>query len=150
LGARDSLRIEAGLPLYGHEFGGPMELGVGDGGFASYVKTHKPWFIGRRAFLEQEKARKSQVVRFRFQRKGVRMAHPGAVVTDGNGAEIGKVTSCALDSERFLTGQAYVERAFSAEGKTVVIQTGGGENDAKTGEEEAVVLRRFPKKNKKG
>ena len=150
LGARDSLRIEAGLPLYGHEFAGPLGLGVGDGGFASYVKTHKPWFIGRRAFLEQEQARKSQVVRFRFHRKGVRMAHPGAAVTDGNGKEIGKVTSCALDSERLLTGQAYVDRAFSAEGKTIVIRTGNGENDATAGKEEAAVLRRFPKKIKKG
>jgi glycine hydroxymethyltransferase len=39
LGARDSLRTEAGLPLYGHEMAGPFELGVGDAGFGSYVKT---------------------------------------------------------------------------------------------------------------
>jgi glycine hydroxymethyltransferase len=149
LGARDSLRTEAGLPLYGHEFAGPLELGVGDGGFASYVKTHKPWFIGRRAFLEQESSRKGQVVRFRFQRKGVRMAHPGAAVTDENGMKIGQVTSCALDSERFLTGQAYVDRAFTAEGKILVVQTGDGEKGAAAGKETAAVLRRFPKKTKK-
>jgi glycine hydroxymethyltransferase len=149
LGARDSLRTEAGLPLYGHEFAGPQELGVGDGGFATYVKSHKPWFIGRRAFLDQEASRKGQVVRFRFLRKGVRMAHPGAAVTDENGTKIGHVTSCALDSERFLTGQAYVDRAFASEGKNLVVQTGDGEKGAAAGKETAAVLSRFPKKTKK-
>ena len=63
LGARDSLRTEAGLPLYGHEMGGERNLSVGDAGFRTYVKTYKPWFIGREAFLEQETNRKSEVVR---------------------------------------------------------------------------------------
>ena len=47
LGARDSLRTEAGLPLYGHEMGGELNLGVAEAGFGSYVKIYKPWFIGR-------------------------------------------------------------------------------------------------------
>ncbi len=57
LGARDSLRTEAGLPLYGHEMAGPFGYSVGDSGFGSYVKTNKPWFIGRAAYLDQEKKR---------------------------------------------------------------------------------------------
>jgi glycine hydroxymethyltransferase len=139
LGARDSLRTEAGLPLYGHEFAGPLNLGVGDGGFESYVKPHKPWFIGRAAFLEQEKARKSEVVRFRFTRKGVRMSHPGDPVTDERDVAIGKVTSCAVDSERFLLGQAYLENAFTVEGKSIVVRLGGQEGGEAT-KEPATVL----------
>ncbi len=145
LGARDSLRTEAGLPLYGHEFAGPQDLGVGEGGFDSYVKPHKPWFIGRKAFLEQERSRKSEVARFRFNRKGVRMAHPGDAVTDEQGAVIGKVTSCAIDSERFLLGQACLENAFTAEGKTILVQLGGSEGGEAV-KEPATVLSRFPKK----
>jgi glycine hydroxymethyltransferase len=112
LGARDSLRTEAGLPLYGHEMAGPLGLGVGDAGFESYVKPHKPWFIGRKAFLEQECSRKGEVARFRFNRKGVRMPHPGNAVTDEHDVAIGTVTSCAIDSERFLLGQAYVDQCL--------------------------------------
>jgi glycine hydroxymethyltransferase len=147
LGARDSLRTEAGLPLYGHEFAGPLGLGVGDGGFESYVKPHKPWFIGRKAFLEQERERKSEVARFRFNRKGVRMAHPGDVVTDEHDVVVGKVTSCAIDSERYLLGQAYLESGFTAEGKTIVVRLGGAEGGEVT-KEPATVLSRFPKKKK--
>ena len=41
------------------------------------------------------------------------MAHNGdPVVADGR--RIGFVTSCAIDSERFLTGQAYLETPYTA------------------------------------
>ncbi|TLN25947.1 serine hydroxymethyltransferase, partial [bacterium] len=55
LGARDSLRTEAGLPLYGHEMGGDLGLGVAEAGFGSYVTTYKPWFVGREAYIAREK-----------------------------------------------------------------------------------------------
>lgn len=114
LGARDSLRTEAGLPLYGHEMGvgsgqlGNTDLGVGDAGFSAYVKTYKPWFIGRECYLEQEKNRRGEVARFRFNEKGVRMAHNGDPVLDRRGKVIGWVTSCAVDRDGSLTGQAYL------------------------------------------
>jgi glycine hydroxymethyltransferase len=146
LGARDSLRTEAGLPLYGHEMGGSLNLGVGQAGFESYVKPHKPWFVGRAAFLEQERTRKGEVVRFRFNRKGVRMAHPGNAVLDEQGHPIGSVTSCAVDSERFLLGQAYVDHVFAAEGKTIIVQLSAPDSGGEETKEPATVLSRFPKK----
>jgi glycine hydroxymethyltransferase len=121
LGARDSLRTEAGLPLYGHEMDGDMKLSVGDAGFGAYVKTYKPWFIGREAFLEQEAERKSEIVRFRFNDKGVRMAHNGDPVVDKRGRTIGVVTSCAVDSDGFLTGQAYLDLKSSKVGTPIFI-----------------------------
>jgi glycine hydroxymethyltransferase len=121
LGARDSLRTEAGLPLYGHEMGGELNLGVAEAGFGSYVKTYKPWFIGRDAFLEREKARKGVVVRFRFNEKGVRMAHLKDPVLDKRGRVIGVVTSCAVDKEGFLTGQAFVELKSAEEGTQIFV-----------------------------
>ena len=130
LGARDSLRTEAGLPLYGHEMGldsgkfGERDLGVAEGGFGGYVKLYKAWFIGREAYLAREKERKGVVVRFRFHDQAVRMAHNGDPVVDKRGKVIGWVTSCSLDTEGYLTGQAYVTLENAAEGNRIYIYQG--------------------------
>jgi glycine hydroxymethyltransferase len=156
LGARDSLRTEAGLPLYGHEMGGEMNFGVADAGFGSYVKTYKPWFIGRQVFIEKESSRKNVIVRFRFIDKAVRMAHNGDPVLDAKGKVIGVVTSCAIDKEGFLTGQAYLDRKSAEEGTPIAIfqgapsQTSKSPAELKTGDRvtlptSAVVVSRFPK-----
>ncbi len=113
LGARDSLRTEAGLPLYGHEMGGKFNLSVAEAGFGSYVKTHKPWFIGRSAFLENEKIRSKKVIRFCFEEKRTRIAHLGDLVFNDKGKNVGFVTSCAIDKEGFLTGQACIEDKYT-------------------------------------
>ena len=131
LGARDSLRTEAGLPLYGHEMGlgsGKLDgrdLGVAEAGFGSYVKTYKPWFIGREAYVAREKERKGVVVRFRFDDQRVRMAHNGDPVVNADGERIGFVTSCAIDSERFLTGQAFLGTPYTALDTPIFIHQGG-------------------------
>ncbi|MGW8226711.1 MAG: glycine cleavage system aminomethyltransferase GcvT [Anaerolineales bacterium] len=156
LGARDSLRTEAGLPLYGHEMGGEKQLGVAEGGFASYVKVYKPWFIGRKAYLEREKGRTGQVIRFRFNEKGVRMAHPGDPVIEKRGRMVGWVTSCAIDQEGYLTGQAFLDQKSTAEGTPIFIYQGAPEKFGKPPAElspgdrtplpsQATVISRFPK-----
>jgi glycine hydroxymethyltransferase len=109
------LRTEAGLPLYGHEMGGELNLGVAEAGFAPYVKIYKPWFIGRLVFMERERSRDIEVIRFRISAKGVRMVHPGDLVLEKHGKVIGRVTSCAIDQEGFLTGQACVEKKYKDE-----------------------------------
>jgi glycine hydroxymethyltransferase len=156
LGARDSLRTEAGLPLYGHEMAGDLGLGVGHAGFGSYVKTYKPWFVGRSGFLEQDAKRQGEVTRFRFDEKGVRLAHHGDPVVDRRGRVIGVVTSCAVDREGFLLGQAYVEKKYTAEGTPIGIFQGAPARAGKPPAElhvgdravvptPATVLSRFPK-----
>jgi glycine hydroxymethyltransferase len=156
LGARDSLRTEAGLPLYGHEMGGQLNLGVGEAGFGSYVKVYKPWFIGREAFIRREETRKSIVTRFRFNEKGVRMAHPGDPAVDPKGRVAGVVTSCAIDQEGFLTGQIYLDGNLSTEGTQVNIfqsapkTAGKAPAELKKGDRvtlptPATILSRFPK-----
>jgi glycine hydroxymethyltransferase len=154
LGARDSLRTEAGLPLYGHEMGGGLNLGVAEAGFGSYVKVYKPWFIGRKAYLERETGRSAEVIRFRFAEKGVRMAHQGDPVMDKRGRVIGVVTSCAADRDGFLTGQAYLDLKSSEQGTQVYIYQGASEKPEKapaelqTGDRatlptQAIILTRF-------
>ncbi len=157
LASRDSLRTEAGLPLYGDEMAGHLDLGVGDSGFESYVKTHKPWFVGRKAFIEQEKNRQSEVARFRFNAKSGRMAHNGDPVVDDKGRVIGEVTCCSIDTEGYRSGQAYVELKYTTEGTPLFIFQSASDKpekprkELKMGEkvtlpEAATVLSRFPKK----
>jgi glycine hydroxymethyltransferase len=161
LGARDSLRTEAGLPLYGHEMGlgsgkGERDLGVAEGGFGSYVKPYKPYFIGREAFMAREKTRKGVVVRFRFTEQGVRMAHNADPVLDKRGKVIGWVTSCSLDSEGYLTGQVYLTLSAAVEGTPIFIYQGAPKDASKAPSDlgsgdsvklpgAAVVVSRFPK-----
>jgi glycine hydroxymethyltransferase len=145
LGARDSLRIEAGLPLYGQELAGPLNMNPADAGFKTFVDGTKPWFIGRSAYLAHEAVRTREVVRFRFP-PAVRMAHQGDPVTDKDGKQIGEVTSCSLDSEGTLTGQAYVDKKFGKEGATFLVYQGmHGKDVTGATPTEAIVLSRFLK-----
>lgn len=89
LGARDTLRIEAGYPLYGNELDEkrtPIEAGLG-----RYVKTDKGDFIGRDALLEQvKKGTDRETTGFRMLERGVPRHGYGVVK---NGKRIGEVTS---------------------------------------------------------
>ncbi len=85
LGARDTLRFEAGMPLYGHEMNAeitPVECGLG---FA--IKLNKPDFIGKDALLQP---RKHKRIGLKLIGKGI--ARPEAEVTC-NGVKVGVVTS---------------------------------------------------------
>ncbi|MXW23037.1 MAG: glycine cleavage system aminomethyltransferase GcvT [Candidatus Dadabacteria bacterium] len=89
LGARDTLRIEAGYPLYGNELDEkktPIEAGLG-----RYVKMDKGDFIGRAALLEQmEGGTARKTLGFKMLERGV-PRHGYDVVK--NGKRIGEVTS---------------------------------------------------------
>jgi glycine hydroxymethyltransferase len=120
-----------------------LQLTPGDAGFRTFVKTGKPWFIGRSAFLAKEEKRKREVLRFRFP-PGVRMAHLGDPVADADGKLIGEVTSCSLDAEGTLTGQAWVDKKFGKEGSSILVYQGmHGKDLAGVTPTEARVLSRF-------
>ncbi len=134
--------------------GGSLNLGVAEAGFGSYVKVYKPWFIGRKAYLEREMGRSAEVIRFRFVEKGVRMAHQGDPVMDKRGRVIGVVTSCAADRDGFLTGQAYIDLKFGEEGMPIYIYQGASDKPEKAPAElqpgdrtvlptQAIILSRF-------
>jgi len=97
LAARDSLRTEAGLPLYGHELGGPHQILPHEAGFAPYAKLHKPFFVGRSAYLRATQGWTREIARFQVP-SGHRPVRAGAPVVDPAGQVLGWVTSCvALD-----------------------------------------------------
>ncbi len=83
------------------------------------------------------------------------MAHGGDPVLDKRGKVVGWVTSCAVDSEGFLTGQAYVELKNAMEGTPIYIFQGAPDKAGKAPVElrigdkvtmatPAIILSRFP------
>ena len=114
LGARDSTRTEAGLPLYGHELAGPYDITAAQAGFGAYVKLHKPFFIGKLATINRRDTESDILIcRFRMDEKGVPAIHTGSPVVDRRGRYIGVVTSCALDSNGYQLGQALVNKRYA-------------------------------------
>ncbi len=157
LAARDSLRIEAGLPLYGHELAGDYNMNPADAGFASYVKLWKPFFVGKTAFLEHEAGRDQVCTRFRIDQKGGRPAHAGDPILDRRGRVVGVVTSCSRDKDGFQTGQALLKLEFAQPDTQILIYSNASRatngkspadlvvGDRTTVPELATVLTRFPK-----
>lgn len=117
LGARDTLRIEASLPLYGHELSDtitPLEAG-----FDWALCWEKP-FLGRDALLAQKTAGPSRrIVPFQMAgRAPARMGYP--VLADGR--EIGVVTSGTyLPSLEGAGGLCLIQSEWAREGQSVDI-----------------------------
>jgi len=120
LGARDSTRTEAGLPLYGHELAGEHNINPIEAGYGAFVKLHKPFFIGRAAMVRAAEERRREIVRFQMKEKGVRAVRSGFPVVSARGVYAGVVTSCTL-VEGVQTGMALVDRAYAREGTPLFI-----------------------------
>lgn len=85
LGARDTLRLEAGMPLYGHELS--EEITPLEAGLERFVKTQKPSFSGRDALIKPQSRR---LAGFEITDKGI-ARQKDAVLSAGR--KIGFVTS---------------------------------------------------------
>src|SRR3954471_6018758 len=117
LGARDSLRLEAGLCLYGHDIDtttSPVEAGL-------------TWSIGRRrreeggfpgaARVQAELRDGAKRLRVGIKPDGRAPAREGTEIRAAEGAAIGKVTSGGFGpSANGPISMGYVERAFAAPG----------------------------------
>ena len=110
LGSRDSLRIEAGLPLYGHELAGKFNISPFEAGYGWAVKLEKQFFIGKAAMERISTEYNMEVARIELPgTKGIRPARQNDAVLDEHGWSIGWVLSCAVISERQIA-LVYVDR----------------------------------------
>jgi aminomethyltransferase len=120
LGARDSLRLEAGLPLYGHDLDAdttPIEADLGfaiskrrrgEGGFAGWHRIARE--------IEQGPIRR----RVGLAVEGRQPVREGALVLDAEGTEVGKVTSGGFSPMlEAPIAMAYVPTAMAGQGTTI-------------------------------
>ncbi len=123
LGARDTLRLEAGLPLHGHELGpGITTLNAGLGWVVGWDKGP---FRGRDALAAQRDAGVTPVLRG-FRAEGRRPPRDGATVRRG-GAAVGTVSSGNFSPTLGCgIALAFVDPSV-AEGDAVVIDVRGTE-----------------------
>ena len=125
LGARDTLRLEAAMPLYGHELSpsiNPYEAGLG-----IFVKLEKPDFIGKAAL---ERARPVSRRRVGLQMTGRGIAREGCPVYDG-GRQVGVVTSgthCPWVGQ--AVALALVDAAYKEPGTPLQVDVRGRRVDA--------------------
>ncbi|MGE9291401.1 MAG: glycine cleavage T C-terminal barrel domain-containing protein, partial [Puniceicoccales bacterium] len=112
LGARDSLRLEAGLPLYGHEMS--ETISPVQAGFGWAVKGDKPSFIGRDPLRFEKEMGPEKRVRF-FLVEDKRIAREGMPIV-ADGAEIGLVLSGSKSPVlNQPIGSALVEASFAGD-----------------------------------
>lgn len=123
LGARDTLRLEAGMPLYGHELDeaiDPYQAGLG---FACNLKDRI--FIGREA-LEQKSKLVTLPKRVGLVLDGRRAARQGANVLDADSRVIGQVTSGSFSPTLDKPiAMAYLDPAIAAIGTALDIDIRG-------------------------
>jgi aminomethyltransferase len=118
LGARDTLRFEVCLPLYGHEINetiSPLEAGLG-----YFVKLEKGDFIGKDALAKQKAdGLKRKVCAFEMTDRGI--PRGGYEIVAG-GRRIGHVTTGSYSpSLKKNIGLALLETEFSAEGTEIEV-----------------------------
>ncbi len=130
LGARDTLRLEMGYLLSGQDFDPeenprtPYEAGVA---FTVALDTE---FVGRDALAAQKEAGlDEEFVGFVLEERGV--ARHGYTITDGDGTDIGEVTSGTMSPTRGdPIGLGYVDTDFAEDGTTVAISIRGTDKEA--------------------
>lgn len=90
LGCRDTLRFEAGLPLYGDEL--TADISPIMAGFGMFVKLDKPEFIGKEACAKQ-KAEGTEYKLVGLEVNGQAIPRHGYEVLNAEGETIGEITT---------------------------------------------------------
>jgi aminomethyltransferase len=121
LGARNTLRLEAGMPLYGHEISDTIN--PFESGHEHWLKLDKGEFIGREALLAVQASGgpKRMLIGLEIMERGI--ARDGYPVLDLEGKEIGVVTS-GSPAPFLKTNIAFalVPASVAASGEDLIVQ----------------------------
>lgn len=122
LAARDTLRLEAGMPLYGHEL--TEEINPIQAGLCFAVNLKGREFVGRDALVEATR-NKSQSVRIGLQLDGKRAPREGYRVLQEQ-EEVGEVTSGTFSPTLGRPiAMAYVKPTAAGVGEPVAVDVRG-------------------------
>ncbi len=125
LASRDTLRLEAGMPLYGHELGPdtlPVQAGLG----RVVSLTKEGTFVGRDAIEAGPDAAARVLVGLASDGRRAGRAEYDVYAPDATGAAVGVVTSGALSPTLgHPIAMAYVDPALSAVGTTLSLDVRG-------------------------
>jgi aminomethyltransferase len=122
LAARDTLRLEAGMPLYGHELG--RDISPAQAGLGRVVSTGDEEFIGRAGL--DARADAASPVLVGLVSAGKRAGRAGYAVVDAAGARLGEITSGALSPTLgHPIAMAYLTPDASAPGTDLFIDVRG-------------------------
>jgi aminomethyltransferase len=130
LGARNTLRLEAGMSLYGHEIS--EDINVLEAGLTHFLKLDKGEFIGREALVavQESGGPKRKIIGLEMVDRGI--ARDGYPVLDLEGREIGAITSGS--PAPFLKtniAMALVPAEVAASGSDVLVQVRANQVRAK-------------------
>jgi aminomethyltransferase len=124
LACRDSLRLEAGMPLYGHELDEtltPFEAGLG----RLVALSKSADFVGREALAERAEHPVAQV-RVGLRCEGRRSPRAGYPVLDADGQQVGRVTSGAPSPTLgYPIAMAYLDVTHAQVGTAVSVDVRG-------------------------
>lgn len=120
LAARDTLRLEAGMPLYGHELS--RETKPSQAGLGRVVVADKERFVGKDAAPADADA----PVLVGLVAEGKRAGRAGYAVVDEDGTVLGEITSGALSPTLgHPIAMAYVTPSSAEEGTAVFLDVRG-------------------------
>lgn len=126
LGARDSLRLEAGLPLYGHDLDAETSPVMADLGFALSKRRREAADFPGAARILAEREAGPIVKRVGLLVEGRQPVREGATVVDADGSDVGRVTSGGFaPSVGAPIAMAYVPAAMATPGAPVQIAQRG-------------------------
>lgn len=120
LGARDTLRFEVALPLYGHELSD--EINPVEARLTHFVDFHKDEFIGKGPMLETKNEKDPRVlIGFMLLEKGIAREH--YKLTNLEKEEIGFVTTgYKLEGYEGAIGLGIVPKSYSKLGNELFVQ----------------------------
>ena len=122
LACRDTLRLEAGMPLYGHELG--VEYSPAQAGLARVVDNTKDDFVGASAAPAALDSTTRVLVG--LVAEGKRAPRAGYDVVDASRKVVGEVTSGALSPTLgYPIAMAYVDQGLSSVGSELFVDVRG-------------------------